>query len=308
MASVLNPINFVTGTLGSGKSYYAMRNVFRYLAAGKVVATNFDLVGPFWETARRMSKSGRRVQGRAAYEWCDDCRGRALRYDVMDDLYDYELPGSGEDRGLLVFDEGGLNLNRRTQRYRQKRAEHIYDNPLKDLQHYINMRKLGWTCLILAHSAKHLDDQVQDLGGSVIRLRNFARVKMPLIGVSLTKQPRFLAIHYWPEVRAITKRELYGLNIKVARHYKSMELFDYLPEGAGRRHHQAPGPLGVLVAEDCAVWNSRRLDGGEDAPRAAERARSARSPGGSDGDPGGVAPGSLLDEWYGARVGSEGMP
>ncbi len=245
--SILNPINFVTGTLGSGKSYFAMKYIMRYLADGKHVATNFDLVGDWWNTARKMSRSGKHLSDYEAAAWSSDCRSRALRYDQMDDLYDYRLPGSGEDRGLLVFDEGGLNLNTRLYSVRQKRDKDIHDNPIKTLQFYINMRKLGWTCLILSHSQEQLDNQVQMMGGSIVRLRNFQRVKLPVLGISLAKHPRFLAIHYWPEVRAITKRELYGLNTSIARHYQSMDLFEYQPESRGLRYHRDPGPLGVLV-------------------------------------------------------------
>jgi hypothetical protein len=249
MSGVLNPINFVTGTLGCGKSYYAVKHIFNYLSEGKRVACNFDLLGDFWNTACRRSPLGKRLEGSDRHQWGQDCRERALRFDNMDDLYTYRLPGSGEDRGLLVFDEAGLNLNRRMSRQRAKSDEQRHENPLAAMQFYINMRKRGWTCLIIAHSAKHLDDQVQDLGGSIIRLRNFARVKMPVIGVSLTKEPRFLAIHFWPEVRTITKREFYGLDKKIARHYRSMDEFEWEPKTKGLRHHMNPGSLGVPVGQ-----------------------------------------------------------
>lgn len=237
MAGMLNPINFVTGTLGSGKSYFAMRYVREYLAAGKIVACNFDLRGDFWRSW--MPKKVRREPDIVQWQWMRNCRLRALRYDVPEDLYDYRLPGEGEDRGLLVIDEGGLRMNSRAWQERKSADKEKYGKTagaaVKSLELYINMRKLGWSCLILAHSQKQLDNQVQDLGGAIIRLRNFQRVKMPLVGVPLSKHPKFLAIHLWPEVNAILKRELYGLDLTTARHYQSMETFDADPVSEGVR-------------------------------------------------------------------------
>jgi hypothetical protein len=279
MGGVLNPINFVTGTLGCGKSYYAVKHIFRYLSDGKRIACNFDLLDDFWNTACGRSAVGKRLSGVARYQWGQDCRERALRFDNMDDLYQYRLPGSGEDRGLLVFDEAGLNLNRRMSRQRSKADEERHENPLAAMQFYINMRKRGWTCLIIAHSAKHLDDQVQDLGGSVIRLRNFARVKMPLVGISLTKEPRFLAIHFWPEVRTITKREFYGLDKKIARHYRSMDEFEWAPATRGLRNQISPGPLGVVVGPAIGVASAGIGAARSAAAPAAERGRSAAADG-----------------------------
>lgn len=271
-----------------------MRMVMDYLSRGKVVAANFDLTGTWWDTARKMGKATSLGEPQGAYLWSRGCRERALRYDNMDDLYDYTLPGTGEDRGLLVYDEGGLNLNKRTRRTREKRDELRHDNELATMQFYINMRKRGWTCLILAHSAKHLDDQVQDLGGSIIRLRNFARVKLPIIGVGVTKNPRFLAIHYWPEVGAITKRELYGLNLKIARHYQSMEEFSYMPETQGLRL-QAPLQLCTAGVPTFEEWDSGTAAARTAGAPAAERGRTA----GADGD---APTGSSLEDWIAGRV------
>jgi hypothetical protein len=293
MGGVLNPINFVTGTLGCGKSYYSVKHIFRYLSEGKRIACNFDLLGDFWNTAASRSAVGKRLDGAARHQWGQDCRERAMRFDNMDDLYQYRLPGSGEDRGLLVFDEAGLNLNRRMSRQRSKADEQRHENPLAAMQFYINMRKRGWTCLIIAHSAKHLDDQVQDLGGSIIRLRNFSRVKMPIIGVSLTKEPRFLAIHFWPEVRTITKREFYGLDKKIARHYRSMDEFEWEPKTRGLRHQISPGRLGVLVGPPDMAASPGAGAARSAGAHGAERVRDAA--------PDGTAPVvSDLDAWLAA--------
>lgn len=264
----LNPISWVTGTLGSGKSYYAMRRIEDYLRQDKVIACNFDLIGTWYRTfarkrfgvlARRIGKNDQAYQDRF-FEAERKLRTIAYRFDVPDDLYGFDLPGDPdqEDRGLLVLDEGALRLNNRNSLDRMKASERRHGHKLKELEFYVNMRKLGWTCLILAHSSKMLDSQIQDLGGSEVRLRNFARVRMPLIGIPMSKNPRFLAIHYWPEVRSITGREFYGLDKSIAQHYRSMERFSAGDEAIthGLRLQAPQRSLGQLV-EPFEVWEER---------------------------------------------------
>jgi len=277
--TALNPITYVTGTLGSGKSYYAMRKVFEYLHAGKTVATNFDLIGDWAGTICRRGVTRRfRWDGSDRYRERQSLYSRAWRYNEPDDLYGFELPGDldQEDRGLLVLDEGALRLNKRVNRERLKLAEERHGDKLKELEFYVNMRKIGWTTLIIAHSVGMLDDQIESLGGGVVRLRNFARVKMPVVGIPMSKNPRFLAIHYWPEVRAITGREFYGLDLSIARHYRSMERFTSGEKVYGLRRHVEPGPLGRPLAS-FAELDARREDR-TDRPQRSEDGPPASSP------------------------------
>lgn len=242
--AVLNSISFVTGPLGCGKSYFAVKNVVEYGAAGKIIACNFDLQGGWWEVMRRHSKEASKLEGEEARAWGRECRSRVYRFDQMEDLYEFALPGKGEGRGLLVLDEGGLNLNSRLYQLRQKKDAAATDgkNPIRALQFYINMRKRGWTCLILSHSAQHLDNQVQDMGGGLIKLRNFARVKAPLVGISLAKEPRFYARYFTPDISGTVPeyRQMYGLDKGIASIYKSEAEFDFMPEGEGLRLQADP--------------------------------------------------------------------
>ena len=246
---VLNSISFVTGPLGCGKSYFAQKHVIEYLGAGKVVATNFDLTGEWFEVARRRAAGHRDHDTGEVYSWWQDVFTRAYRYDVMDDLYDFVPPGprNVEDRGLLVLDEGGLNMNSRLYAMRQKKdAEKYEGNPIKALQFYINMRKRGWTCLILAHSSEHIDNQVQSMGGGIIKLRNYARIKIPWVGVPVAKHPKFNARYFTPDVSGSIPehRQFYGLDKKIASTYKSEGEFEFMPESRGLRLQREPGPLG----------------------------------------------------------------
>ncbi len=247
--SDLSPINFVTGTLGSGKSYFAMRYVRDYLREGKIVATNFELTGEWWRT---WSKSSGLLARLRADEQADYMRGwqmreNAYRFDVPDDLYDFRLPGEGEDRGLIVLDEGALRMNSREWASRAKDEKERYGTGLRSLQWYINMRKLGWSCLILAHSEDQLDNQVRAMGGAIIRCRNLKKLKIPVVGWTMFRKPRFVAVHVWPETKPvhIYKREIYGLNLSVATHYRSLEQFEANPQTLGIRYQSRRVKLAV---------------------------------------------------------------
>lgn len=255
-----NPINFVTGPLGCGKSYFATRYVIQYLAAGKVVCTNYDLHGDWWETACNMSWSRRKSwSDEARYEWMMECRERAFRYDAQDDLYNYKLPGEGEDRGLLVLDEGGLQMNTREAGQRQKAERERYETGIKSVEFYINMRKLGFSALVLAHHQDMLDNQLRMMGGQVIRLRNLARIKLPFIGLPMSRKAKFVAIHIMNETKPpmITKRELYGLDMKIAQHYRSMETFVATPEVGQGLRPQAPAKrkLATQPSQPYYTWD-----------------------------------------------------
>jgi hypothetical protein len=237
-----HPINFVVGSLGSGKSYYAQRYVFKYMKAGKLVAANFDLVGDWWHTtARDGFKRRYGLEPEERYQLAKDVRSKVYRFDVIDELYEFRPPGEGEDRGLLVLDEGALQMNTREYTSRAKADKEKYENPLRSLEFYINMRKRGWSSLILAHHHDQLDNQLRHMGGQIIRLRNLARIKMPFIGIKMARNDRFVAVHIDPSTKPAlrTKVEVYGLDLNIAKHYKSQQEFEHEPESRGLRL-QAP--------------------------------------------------------------------
>ncbi len=279
-------ISFVVGPLGSGKSYFAMRYIMKYLSAGKIVACNFDLRGAWWKTlANRTFHRKWNMDDAQRYAWAQDCKTRCYRFDIQDDLYEYRLPGTGEDRGLLVLDEAGLQMNTRMYARRQSKDKAKYgeDNALKSLEFYINMRKKGWASLVLAHSESHVDSQLRDMGGQIIKLRNLARIKIPFTPFKMARKPRFVAIHKVPDTKPpmVHKREIYGLDLPTANHYESMQEFDASPEiGQGIRLHVPSVKLARPVPVPLNTWDSlaartRRPptdvyegEGGADAPPA----------------------------------------
>lgn len=295
MNGLVNAITFVEGPLGCGKSYFAQRHVLDYLSRGKIVALNYELRGAWWATARVKGKKSSKLRGAKAHSWDRSCRDRALRFDHMEELYEYKFPVKAEDQGLLVFDEGGLNLNKRMQRDRQKKDELVHDNPLATIQFYINMRKRGWTCLILAHSHDHVDSQVQDMVGGKVKLRNFAKVLMPVVKIPISKNPRFLAFHFMGGMTKPVASEFYGMDFKVASHYESLDEFELNPPVLGLRP-QIEALQASNVVDSRFIGMDSEIGGERGAgATAAERGRTPAAPSPSSTP-------SILDDWLSSPV------
>ena len=233
---IYNSINFVTGQLGSGKSYYATRMAFSYLAQGKYVALNYDLRGRWYGTAAGMSYTKKGLLKDTPAERYQPLRSMAahcFRFDEIGDLHEWVLPGDPEqeDRGLLVLDEGALRHNSRSYRENMSKAKARHGDDLADLAFFVNMRKRGWTCLMLAQDLEMLDKQLRMTGVTEIQLRNFARMRLPFIKSTVAKNPKFLAVHYQHQkVSMRVGRDWFGLNKKIANHYKSLALFDRMED------------------------------------------------------------------------------
>lgn len=239
----LQAINIVTGHLGSGKSYYGMRMIEKYVRAGKFVMCNFDLVGPWWSTFvdRTYSKKELyRVRSRGSSDAFDRERYQRMRYilrhvwrfEDQSELFDYVLPGdpAQEDRGLLVVDEAGLRNNSRTRKLREGKARDATGDENAEIEWFVHMRKLGWTCLMLTQDAGMVDKQLLGVTSSEVHLVNFAKVKIPFVGIPLARKPSFLAKYFWQEGVKKGKpiaREYYGLELAIARHYKSHSRFSH---------------------------------------------------------------------------------
>lgn len=246
----LNPINFVTGTLGAGKSGYATRTAFHYLAQGKIVALNYDLIpyrarhpktgeewpdhpyhgAPWWRTVFDLKYAGlgRSYAPAGADRWREyqDIVARCLRFDDNSDLYDYVLPGDPEveDRGLLVVDEGALRGNARMWSDRQSENKAAGRHKLADLQFMLHVRKLGWTMLFLTQGFTMIDNQYRQLGPVEIRLRNFQKMVLPIFNVPMSRKPRFMASHKHMEADFVMQRENFRIE-KAFGHYRSAQVF-----------------------------------------------------------------------------------
>jgi hypothetical protein len=253
--NVLQAITFVTGHLGSGKSYYAVRKIRDYVVAGKYVMINFDLTGAWWSTfVSGTYTKKQRLAGLMPdrYQRMRYILRHVYRFYDQSELYDWTLPGdpNKEDRGLLVIDEAALNNNTRTWKERGDKARDTTGDQLAELEFYVHMRKAGWTCLMLTQDSDMVDKQLRGTTSNEVHLRNLAKVKLPLLNQPVRRKPYFIAINYYHEGRSKQRQgaEYYGLDVKLANHYKSNFRFS-------RRSSPAAGRLGLMYDYEHARAN-----------------------------------------------------
>lgn len=191
----------VTGTPGSGKSYYAVRKALASLEAGKFLATNVAFADGWAESYAsahplRWAMPGRRAQ--LAARW----RERTFISDELDELFRLRMPGRQEGRGVMVLDEAHNWMNSRLWKDSDR---------LDVVRFFTQHRKLGWDVYLITQDANNIDRQVRTLFEYHVTLRNLRRMK--LAGIPVSPVNLFLAIWKWNGAGgAITRREAYRLN------------------------------------------------------------------------------------------------
>jgi adenosyl cobinamide kinase/adenosyl cobinamide phosphate guanylyltransferase len=220
-------IVLVTGPLGSGKSYYAVRKIVDAAESGKAVATNVPLVED-WP---------KRVANHHPLRWVIPGRRRELREklersihivdpaspDGLQELFRLRLHGRGESRGVMVLDEAHQWLNARLWRAEDR---------LEIVSWFRMTRKLGWDVYLISQDAESIDRQVRAVFEYHAALRNLRRMKVA--GIPVSPINLFLAIWQWHSAgKAVVKREMFKLNY-TKRLYDTMGLHgvDDAPEDA----------------------------------------------------------------------------
>jgi adenosyl cobinamide kinase/adenosyl cobinamide phosphate guanylyltransferase len=179
-------IYMVTGTPGSGKTYYALRSIAEAADGGMPVATNVELADDFGRRVARHHPVRWMIPGRrGAVE--KRINARVLVTDSLDELMRVRVPGSREERWLVVLDEahGWLNARNWNAGDREKIIKWLS-------QH----RKLGAKVLLISQDAENIDAQVRRLVEVEIRLRNLKNARVMGIPVSLGRN-LMLAIWTW---------------------------------------------------------------------------------------------------------------
>jgi hypothetical protein len=205
----------VTGSPGSGKSYYTVRVIAEALNRGKLVATNATLL-PEWSQALAKQNPIRRLSKNRIYKQQDRYEDRLLHTNNIDELFRVKLAGRGEGRGIAVLDEAHEWLNNRN--WKDGDREEI-------AAWFAEHRKRGWDVYLITQHIDSIDKQVRDRVEWHIRLRNLNNIKV--MGVKIVPIKMFLAIHVWaagPRTNAhIGKREVFFLDGR-RKLYDSFEL------------------------------------------------------------------------------------
>lgn len=150
----------ITGKLGSGKSLVSVGRIMDYLAKGRKVATNLDLLLEKYFAPRH----------RATY----------LRIPDIPTIDDLHIIGKGNDtldesqNGLLVLDECGVFFNSRD--WADKGRQSV-------ISWLLHSRKLGWDVILIVQDIQLIDKQIRTaLLEHVGICKRTDRLNIPFVG------------------------------------------------------------------------------------------------------------------------------
>jgi hypothetical protein len=175
-------LNYCEGPMGAGKTFYGVRRIVEAMLRGQYAVTNVEL-RPGWEknvvnhVARfRTPQKKARMANQLA---------QLYRYEEdLEAAMKYRLPGSGEARGIFLWDEGQNVLNNREWKAEGRKEILMWSTQL---------RKLGFVGFLLSQHADNTDAALRRVCNFRIRLQN-QREQTRAFGVRVTPWPLFLAV------------------------------------------------------------------------------------------------------------------
>lgn len=222
-------IEIMQGSPGSGKSAAAVARAFHHIRKGGVVASNFSLVDGWadvmakkhfmsifsddfrFKHASSMYQRFFRINSISAIRTINP---KKLAVGCYLDKGKY-MEGSG----LLILDEAQLVFNSRK-----------WEKNFDWIEFFTQHRKLGWHCILIAHTQEMIDSQIRPLAEYESRFRNIQNFKLPIIGLPPSPFPCFLVLRRYaglgPGTNVIADRNLYPLPEWAANLYDSLLVFD----------------------------------------------------------------------------------
>jgi hypothetical protein len=221
-------IRLVTGPLGTGKSYYAVRKSVGSLLQGKMVATNFDMRADWVDQAVRhghLFKNSAKLDERV-----ERFQKRYFRIHTMEELRKLrvrpEPPFAREveaDRWqvkegslVVILDEAHRWLNARD--WTREGREHL-------LEFFALARKRGMEVYLIAHRKENLDVQTRELFEDHIRLTNLKR-SARVLGIPIIPFNYFIAGWENHAYEEVVKTERYKLGWE-KRLYDTMDTVSF---------------------------------------------------------------------------------
>jgi hypothetical protein len=173
--------------MGSGKSLYGVRRMTQYLVRGQYVVTNVKLYDEAPEIiARNYVRTARAKRAIVA----DKVRRYYVYEESLEEAMKYRVPGRGESRALMLWDEAHNDLNNRSYKDRSQAL----------LEWATQLRKLGFEGILLSQSHENTDAQLRRICNYLVRLQN-QRESTRLLGMRLKAvPPLFLAWWYMTNV------------------------------------------------------------------------------------------------------------
>jgi hypothetical protein len=252
------------GTPGSGKSAVAVARMLAHLWRGGVAACNFSLVDGWAETYVKnkiiyiLLRMFRFVLPGAAEKYLfvksTSLYKRLYRVDslpairkifpLQESVWSFLDTGKySEGSGLLVLDECQLVFNTRNCMVGSKNLDWI--------EFFTQHRKLGWNCVLIAHSMEMIDSQIRPLAEYTSTFRNLQKVRIPIIGLPLWPYPYFLVVKRYAGMGAGSNMKHshagFPLPLWAAELYDSLLVFS--AEGWGK--DTEPRHCGNAPVESC---------------------------------------------------------
>lgn len=193
-------VSYIVGPMGSGKTLRAVRGIVRAVCNHQYVVTNIRLMEG-WENcvASHIARTASRSKKQRIAE---RIRGYYIFVEELDHAFalitSTEIPGKGEGRAKLYWDESQNDLNNRTWRGKSaddaKRREEA-EKRVDILEVATQFRKLGIEGYVLSQHTDNTDVAIRRACNWVIRLQN-QREQTRLLGMRVTPWPLFLAFWY----------------------------------------------------------------------------------------------------------------
>jgi hypothetical protein len=181
-------IYYVTGILGSGKSYYGVRKLARGLLEGKAVVSNIRLADGWEERVLKHSHFYKMARKDRKNYMVREIQSRYLYEPDLPKLISTRIKGKGEGRGVMVIDEAHNELNHREW---QEANQKIF------LRKLSLSRKRGWQVYLLSQHKDNTDASARRVAQMEIRLVNWKQwMRVPILNTPLLPLPLFLALGY----------------------------------------------------------------------------------------------------------------
>lgn len=239
-------IAYVEGPMGSGKTYFGVREAVKTLAWDERsrVVTNIPLYPDAFDRVARHYAWAR--SGAARRRFADDMQRRYVYTEDIREAFSKGVRARGKKfapLGRVIWDEAHNDVNNRTWRGGAKQTAEQRE---EIIERGTQLRKLGMLCLLLSQHSENTDKALRRIANYHVLLYN-QRERTRVFGVRVTPWPMFLA--YWMQASiahqstsAVVKAEK---PLQVDRYF--LGWFRHLYDTHGLYHSLRSGDTGYPV-------------------------------------------------------------
>lgn len=205
-SEVVALIYVYTGTVGSGKSYHALRTGLDYISRGRWVLANFPVKS--YPQRRFFKRFERALSERWIY------RESVTPADLVRLAVEHGWHGR-ESQCLLIFDEAGVLFNSRDWNIKgHERKEWI--------KFFSQSRKLGYDVILIAQDIRYIDRQIRSLAEYEVKHRDLRKYMwFKYLPIRL-----FAAVYFWTGGSFRGSVRFVPFSKRIASRYDTFKMFD----------------------------------------------------------------------------------